>query len=226
MLAPFFLYSTHPMFIMFNFFIEQGRRNDLPSKCDGPVSQFPDDRHLINSTKMMRSLLSTPGFSTNIKSDSVHCDPLSCVASGSRCHTADYLKETKDVDGSVPCLMLSLWKPPSVSTIIKSECDHCNPLSCMASGSRCHTANYLKETKEVDKSVPCLMYCLSKPPHFCRARRRGCKQDQHLREMVVPSTQVKTSITEIDSEIIVVDWGGMSPPIRPPHGIWWCSIPF
>jgi HEPN domain-containing protein len=47
---------------------------------------------------MMRSLVSTPGFSTNIISDRVHCDPLSCVASGSRCHTADYLKETKDVD--------------------------------------------------------------------------------------------------------------------------------
>ena len=34
------------------------------------------------------------------------------------------------------------------------------------------------------------------------------------------------SNAEIDSKIIVVDkGGGMSPPIRPPHEIKWCSIP-
>jgi len=44
--------------------------------------------------------MSTPGISKNINSDSVHCDPLSCVASGSRCHTADYLKEMKVVDSN------------------------------------------------------------------------------------------------------------------------------
>jgi hypothetical protein len=32
----------------------------------------------------------------------VHCDPMSLVASGSRCHTADYLKETKDAEECVP----------------------------------------------------------------------------------------------------------------------------
>ncbi len=131
---------------------EQGRRNDLLSKCDGLV---PQDE---------RSLLSTPGFSTNIKSDSVHCGPLSCVASGSRCHTADYLKETKDVDSSVPGLLPSLLKSPSLSTNIKSDRVHCGPFSCVASGSRCHTADDLKETKDADTSEPCLMYSLSKPP--------------------------------------------------------------
>jgi len=34
------------------------------------------------------------------------------------------------------------------------------------------------------------------------------------------------SHAEIDSKILVVDGGGgMSTPICPPHGIWWCSIP-
>ena len=140
----------------------KGRRNDLFSKGISPVPQ--DDSHLINSTKTIRSLLSTPGISKNIKSDSVHCNPLSCVASGSRCHTADYLKEMKDVDSSVPCLYSSILKLPTVSTNIKSDSVHCDPLSCVASGSRCHTADYLKEMKGVESSVPCLMYSHSKPP--------------------------------------------------------------
>jgi len=131
-LASFFtpINSTNVYYLYF--FQEQGRRNDLLSKRDGPVPQ--DDRHIINSTKRIRSLLSTPGFSINIKSDSVHCDPLSCVVSRSRCHTADYLKETTDVVGSVPGLFPSLLKPHSISTNIKSDRVHCGPLSCMASG--------------------------------------------------------------------------------------------
>ena len=208
----------------------------------------------------MRSLLSSPGFSTNIKSYSVHCDPLSCMASGSRCHTADYLKETKDVDGSVPGLLTSLLKPHIVSTNIKSDRVHCNPLSCEAFWSRCHTTDYLKEMKEVDGSVPCYLQPIEPPPplgpcvpqvlnsslhtqcaaaasadahcptvfhcRLCCARKKHCKQDLHLREMVVPPNQVKMSITEIDSKVIVVDGGGeMSPLIRPPHEIWWRSIP-
>ncbi len=44
--------------------------------------------------------------------------------------------------------------------------------------------------------------------------------------MVVPPNQVKISIAETDSKVIVVDGGcEMSPPIRPPHGIRWHSIP-
>ncbi len=99
-LHHFLLHSTQPLLLTF-FCPEQGRRNDLLSKYDDPIPQ--DDR----------SLLSTPACSTNIKSDSVHCDPLSCVASGSRCHTADYLKEMKDVDSSVPCLNSSILKSGS-----------------------------------------------------------------------------------------------------------------
>ena len=150
----------------------KGRRNDLFSKGISPVPQ--DDSHLINSTKTIRSLLSTPGISKNIKSDSVHCNPLSCVASGSRCHTADYLKDMKDVESSGPVVLPSLLKSPSVSTLlskydgpvpqddrsllstpacstnIKSDSVHCGPLSYVASGSRCHTADYLKEMKDMD----------------------------------------------------------------------------
>jgi len=93
---------------IFIFFQEQGHRNDLISKGGSPVTQ--DDRNL-NSTKKMWSLLSTPGISENIKSDSVHCDPLPCMASGSRCHTADYLNETKDVDAMylVLCCTATDW---------------------------------------------------------------------------------------------------------------------
>jgi hypothetical protein len=127
---------------IFIFFQEQGRRNDLFSKGVSPVPQ---------------DLMSTPGISKNINSDSVHCDPLSCMASGSRCHTADYLKEMKVVDSSVPCLSSSLLKSPTVSTNIKSDSVHCDPLSCVASGSRCHTADYLNVTKGVDASIPCFM---------------------------------------------------------------------
>jgi hypothetical protein len=87
------------------------------------------------------------------------------MAFGSRCHTANYLKEMKDVDSNVPCLSLSLLKSPTVPTKIKSDSVHCDPLSCVASGSRCHTADYLNETKGMGASVPsCLMYSHSKPP--------------------------------------------------------------
>jgi len=133
---------------IFIFFQEQGHRNDLFSKG---VSHVPQD------------LMSTPGISKNINSDSAHCDPSSCVASGSRCHTADYLKEMKVVDSSVPCLFSSLLKS-HVSTNIKSDSVHCDPSSCVVSGSRCHTADYLNVTKGVDTSIPCLMYRNSKPP--------------------------------------------------------------
>jgi hypothetical protein len=133
----------------------------------------------------------------------------------------------KVVDGSVPCLSSSLLKSPTVSTNIKSDSVHCDPLSCVASRSRCHTADYLNVTNGVDASIPCLMYSHSKlPPPWvhvfskscsnsslrtqcasvasadahcatvfhrclCRARKKRCKQDQHLREMVVPPNQVK-----------------------------------
>jgi len=100
-LASFFTPINSTNVYIFIIIQEQGCRNDLFSKGVSPVPQH--DSPLINSTKVMRSLLSTPGFSKNTKCDSVHCDPLACVASGSRCHTADYLKEMKDVDSSVPC---------------------------------------------------------------------------------------------------------------------------
>ena len=57
--------------------------------------------------RIMRSLSTfNTWFSTNIISDRVHCNPLSLMASESRCHTAYYLKETKDAEVSEPCSML------------------------------------------------------------------------------------------------------------------------
>jgi hypothetical protein len=43
--------------------------------------------------------------------------------------------------------------------------------------------------------------------HLCHARNKRRKQDCLLREIVIPSNQVKISTTEIDSEIIVFDGG-------------------
>ena len=157
------------------------------------------------------SLLKSPTIATNIKSDSVHCDPLSCMASGSRCHTADYLNETKGVDASVPSsLMYSHSKPPPPWGHVFSK-------SCANSSLRTQCAS----VASADAHCATVFH-----RRLRRARKKCRKQDQHLRAMDVPPNQVKMSHAEIDSKIVVVDGGvGMSTPIRPPHGIWWCSIP-
>jgi hypothetical protein len=91
--------------------------NSIHVKNDGTAPglpsfpQDPNDSIIINSSRM-RSLVSTPGSPTNIISDRVPCDPLSLVATGTRFHTADYLKEMNDVEDSLPCPMYSLLKPP------------------------------------------------------------------------------------------------------------------
>ena len=127
---------------IFIFFQEQGRRNDLFTKGVSPVPQ--DDSNFVNSTKTIQSLLSTPGVSTNIKSESDHCDPLSWVASGSRCHSADYLKEMKGVESSVPCLMYSHSKPPPplgpcvVRVLCKLLTPHTVCSCCFCWCSLCH----------------------------------------------------------------------------------------
>ncbi len=198
------------MILLLIFFPEQGRLNNLLTRRDGPVPQDPNNSIIINSTRT-RSLISTPGSPTNIKSDRVHCNPLSLVASGSRCHTADYLKKTKDAEDSLPCPMYCLLKPPSLwdHVFSKSSANSSLCTQCAAVAS-------------VDAFCPCVFHrCL------CRARIKRRKQDCLLREIVIPSNQVKMSTTEIDSEIIVFDEGGgyMSPPKLPPDGIWWRSIP-
>jgi hypothetical protein len=155
-------------------------------------------------------LLKSPSVSTNIKSDSDHCDPLSCVASGSRCHSADYLKEMKGVESSVPCLMYSHSKPPPPWVHVFFE-------SCANSSLRTQCA----AVASADAHCATVFH-----RHLRSERKKRCKQDQHLREMIVPPNQVKMSNAEINSKILVVDGGGgMSPPICPPHGIRWCSSP-
>ena len=110
------------MILLLIFFPEQGRHNNLLTRRDGPVPQDLDNSIIINSTRT-RSLISTPGSPTNIISDRVRCDPLSLVASGSRCHTADYLKETKDVENSLPCPMYCLSKPPPLGPcVLQVQC--------------------------------------------------------------------------------------------------------
>jgi len=59
-----------------------------------------------------------------------------------------------------------------------------------------------------------------------RATKKRLKQDGLLRYIVVPSNQAIMSTTLIDSEIIVFNGGDNgTPPIRPPDGVRWRSIP-
>ncbi len=52
------------------------------------------------------------------------------------------------------------------------------------------------------------------------------KQQRVLREVVIPCNQCKLSIQEIEDDIIVFDGGNpTTPPILPPDGWTWRSIP-
>ena len=62
--------------------------------------------------------------------------------------------------------------------------------------------------------------------HLCWARKKCGKIEQLLQEIAVPLTQVKLSNNDIDPIIIVSNGGNEgTPPIRPPEGIRWHSIP-
>ncbi len=61
--------------------------------------------------------------------------------------------------------------------------------------------------------------------HNLHARKKIKKQQQILWEVVVPISQVKLSMNNIDKDIIVFDGGYINtPPIRPPDGMNCCSI--
>ena len=110
------------------------------------------------------------------------------------------------MDASVTCLMYSHSKPPPLGS---------SPVQTP------HSAHSVQLLLLLMLIVPLYFIAV-----FAVREKKRRKQDQHLREMVVPPNQVKMSNADIDSKILVVDGGGgMSPPIRPPHGIWWCSIP-
>jgi hypothetical protein len=52
------------------------------------------------------------------------------------------------------------------------------------------------------------------------------KQQRVLREVVIQCNQYKLSIQEIEDDIIVFDGGNpTTPPILPPDGLTWQSIP-
>ena len=116
------------------------------------------------------------------------------------------------MDTSVPCLMYSHSKPPPPPGSM------CSPIKSCANSSLC---TQCAAVASADAHCATVFH-----RRLCRARKNRRKQDLHLREMVVPPNQVKMSITEIDSKVVVVDGGcEMSPPIQPPHGIRWHSIP-
>ena len=160
-------------------------------------------------------MLPNPNSTSNIISDSVHCDPLTqvTVSYGSRCHTDDTLNERKDMVARErePCSLpysFSSPPPPWVHTFSKSRANSSLRTQCAAVAT-------------VDVESPTVFH-----RRLRRARKKSRKIDNLLREIVVPLTQVKLSINEIDSEIIVFDGGNEStPPIRPPDDIRWRSIP-
>ncbi len=126
------------------------------------------------------------------------------MAFGSRCHTDDYLKETKDADASKPCFKYSFSNTPPPWVHVFSK-------SCANSSLRTQCAS----VASADAHCATVFH-----RRLRRAQKKRRKQDHLLREMVVPPHQNKLSTTEIDSDIIVFDGGGpMSPPIQPPDGI-------
>jgi hypothetical protein len=185
---------------------EQGCRNDLLQRAVGGV---PQDRG-SPSTKI-RSLYPNPISSQNIKSDIVHYDPSTqlIVLSGSSCHTADILKERMDKEQKSPFPPYNFSRPPPpwVHVFSKSRANSSLRTQCAAVA-----------TGEV--LSPTVFHC-----QLHRARKKQCKQDRLLQEIIVPSTPVKISTTQIHSDIIVFDGGGDStPPIQPPDGVAWRSI--
>jgi hypothetical protein len=62
--------------------------------------------------------------------------------------------------------------------------------------------------------------------HNRQARKKFMKQQRVLHEVVIPCNQYKLSIQEIEDGIIVFDGGNpTTPPILPPDGLTWRSIP-
>ena len=168
---------------------EQGRRNDLLQRAVGGV---PQDRG-SPSTKI-RSLHPNPISSQNIKSDSVHFDPSTqlIVSSGSSCHTADILKERMDKERRSPFPPYNFSRPPPpwVHVFSKSRANSSLRTQCAAVATG-------------DVLSPTVFH-----RRLCRARKKRRKQDRLLQEIIVPSTQVKISTTQIHSDIVVFDGGG------------------
>ena len=182
---------------------EQGRRNDL-------LQHRGNETSILMSTKK-RTLISTPDSLPNISSDSVHYDSLTqfIVSTESSCHTADVLEEKTGANKSKPPPYCFSTQPhPWVHVFSKSSGNSSLRTQCASIAS-------------VDVRSPTVFH-----RRLRRARKKRLKQDRLLREIVVLSTQVLMSTSLIDSEIIVFDGGdNCTPPIRPPDGVTWRSIP-
>ncbi len=178
------------------------------TRRDGPVPQDPDNSIIINSTRT-RSLISTPGSPTNIISNRVHCDPLSLMASGSRCHTADYLKEMKDAEDCLPCPMYCLSKP-------------------RPPGSMCSPSPV--QTPLSTHSVPLLpLLMLFVPLYFIvvfvMQETSALNRIVSLEKFLSPPIRSKCPPQKLTLRLLFLMRGGyMSSPILPPDGIRWHSI--
>ncbi len=139
---------------------EQGCRNDLLQRAVGGVQDRGSP-----STKI-RSLHPNPISSQNIKSDSVHYDPLTqlFVSSGSSCHTADILKERMDKEQRSPFPPYNFSRPPPpwVHVFSKSRANSSLRTQCAAVATG-------------DVLSPTVFH-----RRLCRARKKRRKQDRLL----------------------------------------------
>ena len=121
--------------ILFSFLIpEQGRRNDLLYLKEGSPFLIVRVSIKCNHIKEKTTLVAHCLSSSKVISDRVHCDPLSFVACGSSCHTADFSNESNDVHQGVHSLKYgySHPNPPWVHVFSKSSANYSVCTQCAA----------------------------------------------------------------------------------------------
>ena len=126
------------------------------------------------------------------------------------CHTTDTCRKDFDVDllPPLPSIHQNAPQPSWVHVFSKSS-------STSSLRTQCASGAYL-----IAKS-PKVLHRRSR-----RAKKKHCKMQDVLRSVNVPIHQFRLSPEEIDSEIVVFDGGdNNSPPIKPPDGVIWRSIP-
>ena len=149
----------------------------------------------------------------DVPSDSDHCNALTqskTVSYAFSCHTTDTCSEDFDVDLLTPSPSIHQNGPQPLWVHVFSKSSSTSSLR-----TQCASGAYL-----IAKS-PKVLHRRSR-----RAKKKHRKMQDILREVNVPIHQFRLSPEEIDSEIVVFDGGDTnSPPIKPPDGVIWRSIP-
>ena len=175
------------------------------------ISEQGRRNDLKNKKSDVSSLVFPPLL--DVSSDSDHCNALTqcnTVSYAFSCHTTDTCSEDVDVDLSTPSPSLHQNGPQPSWVHVFSKSSSTSPLR-----TQCASGAYL-----IVKS-PKVLHRRSR-----RAKKKHRKMQDILRKVNVPTHQFRLSLEEIDSEIVVFDGGdNTSPPIKPPDGVIWRSIP-